>query len=90
MIRIVIENIILLLLPTLIYVSYVYLRKRDNPKTTAASVLDEAPLLWLFAAGAVLVIGAMSLLISTDGGAPGQVYVPPSMQDGRFVPGYYK
>jgi hypothetical protein len=54
MIRIVVENILLFLLPTFVYVAYVYMTREEGPGAT--SVLDDAPLLWLFAARAVCVI----------------------------------
>ncbi|MDP1910815.1 MAG: hypothetical protein Q8K85_21150, partial [Hyphomicrobium sp.] len=53
MIRIVAENIALFLLPTIVYIAFIYLTREDKPGAT--SVLDDAPLIWLFVAGAVLV-----------------------------------
>lgn len=84
MIRIVIENILLLLLPTAIYVSYVLLRRGN--KAGPANVLDDAPLLWLFVAGVTLVIVTLFLFASPPGGKPGDVYVPPSFKDGKIEP----
>ena len=55
MIRIVAENILLFLLPTIVYIAYVYLTREESPG--AARMLDDAPLIWLFIAGAVLVVG---------------------------------
>ena len=46
MIRIVIENILLFLLPTIVYVAYVYMTRDEKPGATR--VLDDAPLVWLF------------------------------------------
>ena len=54
MIRVVIENILLFLLPTAMYVGYVLLTRRTTGP--AGAVLNEAPLVWLFTAGAVLVV----------------------------------
>lgn len=85
MIRIVAENILLFLLPTLIYVAYIYLTREERPG--AARVLDDAPLIWLFAAGAALVIATLVIFGSVSGGKPGQVYVPPVLKDGRIEPG---
>jgi hypothetical protein len=87
MIRIVAENILLFLLPTIVYIAYVYLTREDGPG--AARVLDDAPLIWLFIAGAVLVVVTLASFGSvTSGGKPGGVYTPPSIKDGRIQPGH--
>jgi hypothetical protein len=87
MIRIVIENILLFLLPTIVYVAYVYLT-RDDEKLGAARVLDDAPLIWLFIAGAVLMLVTLVTFGSMSGGKPGQTYTPPVLKDGRIEPGH--
>lgn len=84
--RIVIENILLFLLPTAIYIAYIYLTREEKPE--AKRVLDDAPLLWLFVIGAILVIVTLITFGSTSGGKPGQVYVPPTVKDGRIEPGH--
>jgi hypothetical protein len=86
MIRIVIENVLLFLAPTLCYVIYVYVMRSDEKGGVA--VLDDAPLIWLFAAGAALVLTTLVLFGSTSGGRPGQTYHPPVIKDGRIQPGH--
>ena len=86
MIRIVAENIALFLLPTIVYIAFIYLTREDKPGAT--SVLDDAPLIWLFVAGAVLVVITLATFGSVTGGKPGQVYTPPSLKDGRIEPGH--
>ena len=86
MIRIVAENILLFLLPTIIYVAYVYMTREE--KQGAMRVLDDAPLIWLFVAGAALVVITLVSFGSVTGGKPGQVYTPPSFKDGRIEPGH--
>lgn len=95
MIRTVIENLLLFLLPTVIYVAWVLFsraRNRASDETDAqeqtAGVLDDAPLLWLFASGALLVIVTLAAFGSSSGGKPGQHYQPPSMKDGQIEPGH--
>lgn len=88
MIRAVIENILLFLLPAAIYVVYVMLIRRSGAGGT--TVLADAPLIWLFVAGAVLVVGTLVFYGSTSGGKPGQVYTPPRMKDGRIEPGHMR
>lgn len=86
MIRIVAENIFLLLLPTIVYVAYVYLTRDDKPD--ALRLLDDAPLIWLFVAGVALVIITLLSFGSVNGGRPGQVYTPPSFKNGKIEPGH--
>jgi ABC-type Fe3+ transport system permease subunit len=85
MIRIVIENVLLFVMPTAVYLAYVYLVRKEGG--AGNDVLAEAPLLWLSASGAVLVLAAMILFGSTKGGTPSQGYEPPEMQNGKIVPG---
>ncbi|MDX2155537.1 MAG: DUF6111 family protein [Hyphomicrobiaceae bacterium] len=84
MIRVVIENIILFLLPTVIYAAYVAATRTDTRK----GILDDAPLVWLLMAGTGLVIVILVAFGSTSGGKPGQVYVPPSLKNGHIEPGH--
>jgi hypothetical protein len=86
MIRIVAENILLFLLPTIVYVAYIYMTREEKPG--AMRVLDDAPLIWLFVAGAALVVITLVSFGSVTGGKPGQVYTPPSLKDGRIEPGH--
>jgi hypothetical protein len=85
MIRIVIENILLFLLPFAMYVAYMLLTRRGT--TSAGAMINDAPLIWLFIAGAVLVVGTLIYYGSTSGGKPGQVYIPSRMKDGQIEPG---
>ena len=86
MIRIVAENILLFLLPTIVYVAYVYMTREEKPG--AARVLDDAPLIWLFVAGAIIVLAVLVTFGSRTGGIPGQTYTPPVLKDGRIEPGH--
>ena len=56
MIRNVLGIVLLLLLPTLIYLAYTLLTKPDRPARTA---LDEAPLVWLGLSGVVLAFATL-------------------------------
>lgn len=96
MIRIVIENILLFLLPTAIYLAYALLTRgnaaRRGNATPGGSVLSDAPLTWLFLAGALIVAATLIYYASvTPGGAPGLRYTPPHMgKDGSVEPGQLK
>ena len=59
MIRVVVENILLFLLPTAMYVGYMLLTRRTTP---AGTIVNDAPLLWLFVTGALLVAGSATPL----------------------------
>lgn len=97
MIRTVIENVLLFLLPTFIYVAWVLFQRakiarEEGEEGTAArgvtTVLDDAPLLWLFASGAILVILTLSLFGTSSGGKPGQQYQPSVFKDGKIQPSH--
>lgn len=96
MIRTIVENILLFLLPTFIYAAWVLLGLARHTKDDGggkgrpvAGILDDAPLLWLFASGALLVIVTLAAFeSSSSGGKPGQHYQPPSMKDGKIEPGH--
>ena len=90
MIRIVIENMLLFLLPTAVYVGYIFLNQRADGGNAPRGLLDEAPLIWLFLAGAGLVVATLIVFGSTSGGLPGQAYDPPSMKNGQIEPGRIK
>lgn len=94
MIRVVIENLLLFLLPTLIYAAWVLYqrskteaRDEDGKARPVTTVLDDAPLLWLFVGGAVLVIATLAIFGTSSGGKPGQHYVPGVFRDGKIQPG---
>jgi hypothetical protein len=94
MIRVVIENLLLFLLPTLAYIGWILIarpEKLERDATTgrirASRVLNDAPLIWLAAAGALLLVVVLVAFGSTSGGKPGQEYVPPVYKDGRIEPG---
>lgn len=95
MIRIVVENILIFLIPTLLYAAYVLVSSPSKDEAqlaqrTVARVLEEAPLLWLFTAGAILVLLSLIAFRGFDGGRPGQEYQPPVYRDGRIEPGHVK
>lgn len=94
MIRVVIENLLLFLLPTLVYVAYMlYVRSKeeardeDGNKRPVSTLLDDAPLLWLFVGGALLVIVTLATFGTYSGGKPGQQYIPGVLRDGKIEPG---
>ncbi|MEM7747898.1 MAG: DUF6111 family protein [Pseudomonadota bacterium] len=90
MIRVVIENILLFMLPTLVYVLFMLVRRRQNANTSVQQIFDDAPIVWLLGAGAVVMVAGLAYFGSTTGGKPGEQYQPPVYKDGKVVPGKRK
>jgi len=84
MIRIILINLLLFLLPFIIYFAYVYLvkgaRGKDEPITFT-------PLIVLFCIGLGLMFGAVAYFIQFETGQPGQSYVPSRVENGVLQPG---
>ena len=85
MIRVFIENLLLFLLPTALYVSFAMLVRRTD--TSAIAVINRAPILTLAILGAGLVAIVMSLFGNIGDGKPGQAYEPAVFKDGKVIPG---
>ncbi len=83
MLRIILINLFFLMLPSLIYFAYVYFIKKQDPDADVSG----APVFWLFAVGLLLMLASVAYFIETEGGKPGEVYVPPRIEDGKIVPG---
>ena len=70
------------------FISYEFFAALEQ-SGSASAVVNEAPLVWLFVAGALLVAGTLIYYATiTPGGVPGASYTPPRMgKDGRIEPG---
>lgn len=83
MIRIVLLNMFLLILPALLYYTYVstlrWIRGGNEP-------VDTAPLLWLFLAGMILMVASLAYYTEFSREA-GRSYTPPVFRDGKVEPG---
>lgn len=86
MIRIVAENLLLFFTPTLLYLGYMWLTR--DPAAAGTGLLEEAPLAWLGAAGTAIVFATILMFGTTSGGSPDQGYEPPTMKDGKLIPGH--
>lgn len=84
MIRVIVINLLLLLLPTIIYVAYIYVRQRRSPNI---ELMADAPIFWLLAGGAVLSLLVLIYFVDWTGNTPGGRYIPPHYQDGVVIPG---
>lgn len=91
MVRLIVENILLFLAPTLLYVAFTMLRRGDARDNTIANALNGAPLPVLFATGFVLMVSVLAYYGErTESGKPGQTYVPPKVIDGKLQPGRFE
>lgn len=85
MIRILLLQIASFLLPFILFVIWRWQRTSDKP-------VQPTPVLKLSAAGAVLVVITMVILVLLDSsraGHEGQDYIPPRLVDGEIQPGYF-
>jgi hypothetical protein len=102
MLRLVIENVLLFLTPTLLYVGYTMLRRQFDDGQAAPpdptgrtsgpppSVLSDAPFVWLALAGAGLVFLVLFMFGSMTSSNPGGTYRPAVFKDGKIIPGEVK
>lgn len=86
MIRIVVENLLLFFAPTLMYLGYMWLTRDRRPPEKG--LLDDAPFAWLAFGGTALVLATLVLFGHTGGGKPDEGYVPPTVKDGKLIPGH--
>ena len=83
MLRIALIDIFMFSLPILIYGAYMLAAKGSAPM----DVWQDAPVLWLLAAGCGLLLITMATLIQFSGGKPGGTYHPATSEDGVIKPG---
>ena len=94
MIRIVVENVLLFLVPTMIYVVWVLMTQPETAprdadgRISASRLLEDAPFVWLIVLGTALVVATIVAFGSGSGGKPGQHYQPPVVKDGQIQPGH--
>ena len=79
MLRILLQYLLPLVLPFLVYLIYARL--------THKSGVTDAPWLGLAAAGIVLMAVSLASWTLLSGSEPGETYVPARIEDGRLVPG---
>jgi hypothetical protein len=82
MLRIALIDLLLFLLPFLVYAAYMIAVKRTAP----ADIWKTAPILWLVAAGFGLLLVFMVTLVQFTGGSREGTYRPPVTVDGVIKP----
>lgn len=90
MIRIVVENVALFLLPTIAYIAWVLvLGDTIDPGTgrrrSVLEHLNEAPIIWLLLAGAAVVAVAMALFAAKEETNIDKPYQPAIYKDGKII-----
>lgn len=83
--RVIFTNLLLFCLPFAAWMVWLRLfgPKDDKP-------VDQSRVVWLVVAGLVLVLANFFLLGQLTGAAPDSTYVPPSVVDGKVVPGHFE
>lgn len=84
MVRVVLLNLILFLLPFAIYAAVVLLTR---PGANKDNVWRDAPIFALIAAGIGLIVSVMVFFVSFGDGAKDGTYRPAEYRDGKLVPG---
>ncbi len=88
MVRIVIQHLLLFLLPTVLYGTYVaWARRRALIAGRPAPAFLKGPWFWLIVSGGGLVLISLAALAVFGGYGPEAVYEPATLQDGEIVPG---
>lgn len=83
MFRVILINILLFLLPFLVYAAYVVWVKGVAPNRAMAG----APFLWLVSAGLVVLFVGLFTLVEFSGGDRDGSYQPSVLEDGVIKPG---
>lgn len=84
--RQVLQIVIPLLLPTVLYFIYLRVARR---RAGANAPTPDVPWFWLAIAGAALVIISLVGFSFTGGAPPGSHYEPAKVIDGKIVPGEF-
>jgi hypothetical protein len=88
MLRTTLIHILILLGPTILYVTYLVISGRLKlSKSHAAATLRSIPWVRLLGSGLILAAASLVALSMLSGDDPGGTYVPPHMVDGDVVPG---
>jgi len=90
MVRVVVQQLLLFLLPIAVYLSYALWQRQRARRTGAAVVgLERGPWFWLIAGGLILSIGGFVALGVPKGGRP-HTFEPAHIENGKVVPGQAK
>ncbi|PLW79168.1 DUF6111 family protein [Cohaesibacter celericrescens] len=85
MIRIIFTQLILFLLPFLVYAGYLFLTNKMHRKAWI-----DAPRYWLVIAGLVVSVFGFLFMSQINNNPLGGTYVPAHMENGKLIPGQIK
>lgn len=85
--RVLLQYVLPLLLPTLIFVLWTWFTRHHGSAQGTISKLQEGPWFWLILAGVALMAAGLIHTALTAGGEAGSRYIAPRYEDGRVVPG---
>lgn len=85
MIRVIITQLILFLLPFLIYAGYLFLTQKLHKQAWI-----DAPRYWLVMAGLGISLIGFVVMSVIDNNPLGDTYIPAHLVDGKVVPGEFK
>ncbi|TLP48299.1 MULTISPECIES: DUF6111 family protein [Cohaesibacter] len=85
MIRVLITQVILFLLPFLLYAGYLFLTQKLNRQAWI-----DAPRYWLIVTGLVFTLAGFLIMSQINNNSPGGTYVPAHFDNGVVVPGEFK
>jgi hypothetical protein len=84
MARVIALELLLFLLPFVIYGFYLYFTRLDPLKRES---WEHSPIYWLVIGGLLLTIAGFVLTATFTGAPPGATYKPAELQDGHIQPG---
>jgi hypothetical protein len=91
MARILLNYVLPLVAPALVFIVWTWARGayiRSHGGQPPA--IEDGPWFWLALAGGVLLLAVLAgSAMLTEGGRPGDTYVPPTVIDGKIVPGHH-
>ena len=87
MTRILLQYLLPLILPTLVYLLWIWIAGRARTEEGVSRLASEGPWLWLIVAGVVLMGAGLAATALTGGMAPSGTYFAPHWEGGRVVPG---
>jgi hypothetical protein len=88
MIRILITYLLPFLLPIVGYAAWIWYRAWHAERHGGeAPKFEQGPWPLMLFLGAVLSLGVLAVGALTTGGAPGDVYVPAHLENGKLIPG---
>jgi hypothetical protein len=82
MLRVLLNYLLPLLLPFIVYFAFIGLTKGRTP-----GWLDQTPWVVLLVTGVGLLAISLMTWSLWSGASPGEVYLPPHIEDGEIVPG---